>query len=231
VLDDGAELYAYSVLLSLGISWRGLEAPGCESLTGAGVYYGGATAEAPSFAGQEIFLLGGGNSAGQAALHLARYARSVEMLVFEGDISERMSDYLVHRILRADNIRVRLRSTVSEVNGNGRLQEITIQNVDTGETERRRTDGLFIFIGAEPRTDWLKGVLARDEKGFVLCGARLSGGDPEWPLERDPHLLETSIPGVFVAGDVRADSVKRIGSAVGEGSVAIQFVHQYLAEG
>jgi thioredoxin reductase (NADPH) len=232
-LDDGQALRCYVVLLAIGVSWRVLEAPGCPSLTGAGIYYGAAAAEAHAARGQDVYLLGGGNSAGQAAMLLARYARSVTMLVLEDSIEERMSKYLVERILHTPNIHVRTGHTVEEAHGEGRLQEITVRNVETEETEKVVANALFVFIGAVPETDWLEGVVARDPQGFILCGDDLAedGGDPRrWTLERPPLRLETSLPGVFVAGDARAGSVKRVASAVGEGAIAVQFIHQYLGE-
>jgi thioredoxin reductase (NADPH) len=232
-LDGGEELRCYVVLLSLGVAWRLLEAPGCPSLTGAGVYYGAAAAEAHAARGQDVYLLGGGNSAGQAAMLLARYARSVTMLVLEDSIEERMSKYLVDRIRHTPNIRVCTGHTIEEAHGNGRLEEITIKSVETDERERVVAHALFVFIGAVPETGWLEGVVERDEQGFILCGdafPREDGKYRGWPLEREPLRLETSLPGVFVAGDVRADSVKRVASAVGDGAIAVQFIHEYLGE-
>lgn len=233
-LDGGEELGCHAVLLATGVSWRLLDAPGCPSLTGAGVYYGAASAEAGTVRGQDVYLLGGGNSAGQAVMHLARYARSVTMLVLEDDISERMSQYLVDRIRRTPNVHVRTGHTVSEAHGNGRLEEITIRNVKTDETEKVLANALFVFIGAAPQTEWLEGTVERDEQGFILYGPQLprQDGRPRgWTPRRDPLLLETNVPGVFVAGDVRAGSVKRVASAVGEGAMAVQLIHQYLHEG
>ena len=232
-LDDGQELRCYAALLSIGVSWRVLDAPGCPSLTGAGVYYGAASAEAHAARGQDVYLLGGGNSAGQAAVHLARFARSVTMLVLEDSIEERMSQYLVDRIRHTRNIHVRTGHTVAEAHGQGRLEEITIQDVKTEESEKALASALFVFIGAQPETEWLEGVVERDGQGFLPTGAELGeeGARPSgWTLERAPYLLETSVPGVFAAGDIRAGSVKRVASAVGEGAMAVQFIHQYLGQ-
>jgi thioredoxin reductase (NADPH) len=232
-LDDGSELGCHTVLLSTGVAWRTLDAPGCQTLIGAGVYYGAASAEAESFRDQDVYLLGGGNSAGQAAMLLSRYARSVTMLALEETLSERMSQYLLERIENTDNIHTRPCCTIDRATGDGRLETITIRNVKTEEEETVDANGLFVFIGAAPETDWLESVVARDEQGYILCGAALNAEDGNrhgWPLRRDPFLLESSLPGVFVAGDVRAGSVKRVGAAVGEGSMAIQFIHQYLSE-
>jgi thioredoxin reductase (NADPH) len=232
-LDDGEEIACHTVLLALGVAWRTLDAPGCQSLVGAGVYYGAASAEAQAFREQDVYLLGGGNSAGQAALLLSRYARSVTMLALEESLAERMSEYLLHRIEDTPNIQVRPCCTVDQATGERSLETITIRNVQTEECETVPARGLFVFIGAAPQTEWLEGVVERDEQGYVLCGERLAR-ERERPRGsapgRAPFMLETSLPGVFVAGDVRADSVKRVAAAVGEGSVAIQFIHQYLRE-
>lgn len=232
-MDDGDELRCHALLLATGVAWRVLDAPGCPRLVGAGVYYGAAAAEAHAVAEKDVYLLGGGNSAGQAAMLLARNARSVTLLVLEDAIEERMSQYLVDRIRRTPNVHVRTGHTVVEAHGEGRLEKITIQEVATGKTETALANALFVFIGAAPRTEWLEELLERDEDGYVMCGAEMlrDDGPPEgWPLERDPYLLETSVPGIFVAGDVRAGSVKRVASAVGEGSMAVTFVHQYLRD-
>lgn len=226
-LDDGTELCAHAVLLSLGVSWRMLEAPGCDRLIGRGVYYGAAAAAVPTCRQRDVILLGAGNSAGQAALYLSRYARSVEMVAPEQDFSEKMSEYLLNRIQGTENIHLRTGSKVVEVKGGDLLETVTIENVETGEREQVETSTLFVYIGAAPRTEWLEGAVARDEKGFVLAGPALDG-KVEWTLDRPRYLLETSIPGVFVAGDVRSGSVKRVGAAVGEGSMVIQFIHNHL---
>jgi thioredoxin reductase (NADPH) len=230
-LDNGTELTARSVLLTMGVSFRWLDAPGCPSLVGAGIYYGAATAEASACHGQEVYVLGGGNSAAQAALLLAQHARHVVILTLEDSLEQTMSKYLVERIRRTENITVRTNHTVVGAQGTGHLEWLTIQNVRTGQTERVPASGLFVFIGATPRTDWLEGSVVRDERGFILSGLdlRLDGRlRREWPLEREPYLLETSTPGVFVAGDVRKGSVKRIAAAVGEGASVIQCVHHYF---
>jgi len=230
-LDDGEELRCHALLLCTGVSWRVLDVPGCPPLVGAGVYYGAARAEVHAVRGQDVYLLGGGNSSGQAAMLLSRRARSVTMLVPEASIEEHMSRYLVDRIRDTPAIRVRTGHTVAGAQGDGRLERITIRDVESGATESVIAHALFVFIGAVPETDWLEGTVLRDEEGYILCGAQMLRDEERpagWPLDRDPYLLETSVPGVFVAGDVRAGSVKRVASAVGEGSMAVQFIHQYL---
>ena len=190
------------------------------------MYYGAAAAAVPTCRQRDVILLGAGNSAGQAALYLARFARSVTMVAPEADFSERLSEYLLNRIQRTENIHLRTSSKVVEVEGGDLLEKVTIENVETGEREVVETSTLFVYIGAAPRTEWLDGVVERDEKGFVLTGPDLDGA--KWTLDRPRYLLESSIPGVFVAGDVRSGSVKRVGAAVGEGSMAIQFIHNHL---
>jgi thioredoxin reductase (NADPH) len=228
-LDDGAEIVCGAIIIATGVEWRTLDAPGCREIHGAGIYYGAAAAEAAHFRGQDAFVLGGGNSAGQAAMLLARYARSVTLIAMEDSLEENMSRYLLDEIRGAPNVRLRTGSTVVGAAGDGRLERITIRALDSGAEETVDAAGLFVFIGATPRTEWLEGTVRRDDRGFILCGERLHREDRAWPLTRDPFLLETSLPGVFVAGDVRADSVKRVASAVGEGAMAVQFVHTYLA--
>jgi thioredoxin reductase (NADPH) len=230
-LDDGTELTSHTVLLAMGVSFRWLDAPGCPSLAGAGIYYGAAIAEAAACRGQDIYIVGGGNSAGQAALLLAQYARRVIILALEDSLEETMSKYLVERIGRTQNITVRANSTVVAAEGGGHVERITIKNLKTGATEQVPADGLFVFIGATPRTEWLENTVARDKDGFVLSGFDcFSNGSSEWPLDRRPYLLETSAPGVFVAGDVRKGSVKRLTSAAGEGAMAVHFIHRYCRE-
>ncbi len=234
ILDEGTELASHAVLLALGVSFRWLEAPGCPQLVGAGVYYGAAIAEAAACRDQDVYVLGGGNSAAQAALLLAQFARRVVILTLEPTLEETMSRYLIDRIRSRGNIVVRTGCTVVAVEGDDHLEDLTIQDVRTGRTERVPAQGLFIFIGATPRTDWLPDGIARDDRGFVLAGADLTcngRGRGEWPLAREPYALETSMPGVFVAGDVRKGSVKRMASAAGEGATAIHFIYRYCRPG
>ncbi|MDX2153079.1 MAG: FAD-dependent oxidoreductase [Bryobacteraceae bacterium] len=230
-LREGGEVSCHGVVLATGVQWRRLDVPGMDRLVGAGVYYGAGTTEAVSCANEDVFIVGGANSAGQAAMHFSQYARQVTMLVRGDSLAATMSDYLIQQIESTPNIAVWTRTQVAEVHGEARLEAITIATKE-GESRRVDASALFIFIGAEPRTDWLDGVVERDAKGFILTGQDLlrTGKRPRgWNLDRDPWLLETSLPGVFAVGDVRHGSVKRVASSVGEGSVAIQFVHQYLA--
>jgi thioredoxin reductase (NADPH) len=219
------------VLLATGISYRKLEVPGADALTGRGVFYGSAMTEAPACVGSDIYIVGGANSAGQAAVFLARHARRVTMLVRGGDLGASMSHYLVRQIAEIPNIDVRLGTEVIGLDGGDHLEEITLCDSATGTKETARAGYLFVFIGAAPRTEWLEGVVDRDPRGFVLTGPDLlaRGSRPRgWDLDRDPYYLEASSPGVFAAGDVRANSVKRVASAVGEGAMAIQLVHGFL---
>jgi thioredoxin reductase (NADPH) len=219
-------------VVASGVSYRKLVARGIEELTGAGVYYGAALVEAVACADQDLYVVGGANSAGQGAMFLSRYARSVTLLCRGASLSAGMSHYLIEQILDTQNIHVRPLTEVDSVGGQGHLAEITLRDIQSGRPETLPASGLFIFIGAAPRTDWLQGVVERDEHGFLLTGRTLvkAGRPPAgWQLERDPFLLETSVPGIFAAGDVRADSIKRVAAAVGEGSIAVHFIHQYLA--
>ncbi|HXQ96302.1 MAG TPA: FAD-dependent oxidoreductase [Candidatus Acidoferrales bacterium] len=230
-LSDGSAVSCQALLVATGVEYRRLDVPGLDVLTGAGVFYGAATTEAPFYRGQHVAVVGGGNSAGQAAVYLARYAEDVLLVVRGATVEAGMSQYLVDRIGATPNIRVLLRSSVVAVHGNQALEAV---EVATGDQARQRFEAaaMFVFIGQQPRTDWLGDAVERDQAGFVLSGPALSrtGNQPvRWPLRREPLLLETSVPGVFVAGDVRSGSVKRIASSVGEGSMAVQFIHQYLA--
>jgi thioredoxin reductase (NADPH) len=229
-LADGREVSSHTVLLSPGVQYRKLDVPGAEQLTGRGVYYGAALVEAVSCKDENVFIVGGANSAGQAALHFAKYAGKVTMLVRGEGLSATMSKYLIDEIARTSNIVVEARTQVLEAMGEDRLEGLRLRGAQ-GEWQAPATS-LFIFIGAAPVTAWLPQCVLRDEKGFVLAGPDLreEGRLPEvWREAREPFLLESSVPGVFVAGDVRHGSVKRVASAVGEGSIAVQFVHQYLA--
>jgi thioredoxin reductase (NADPH) len=205
-----------------------LDAPGADQFTGAGVYYGAALSEAMDCANETVYIVGGANSAGQAAMHFARYADKVHMLVRGDSLTRSMSKYLIDQIEATPNIMVETRAEIAGMSGNGHLECLRVKT-PRGE-ESRSTSSLFIFIGAAPKTDWLPESIVCDSKGFILAGPDLKSKSPEsWKLEREPYLLETSVPGIFVAGDVRYNSIKRCASAVGEGSIAIQFVHQYLA--
>jgi thioredoxin reductase (NADPH) len=229
-LSDGDEVAAEAVVVASGVSWRRLGVPRLEALVGAGVFYGAAGAEARAMEGQDVFVVGAGNSAGQAALHLAKYAASVTVLVRGPDLAANMSDYLVQELEQAGNVAVRLRTRVVDGLGDHRLEGLRLRREGGGATEEVPAAALFVMIGGEPRTDWLAGV-ERDDRGYILTGHDLLGPDGRpavWPLRRPPLLLETSIPGGFAAGDVRHRSVKRVASAVGEGAVAVQLVHQYL---
>jgi thioredoxin reductase (NADPH) len=233
-LDNGTDVACHAAVIATGVQYRKLPQPGAEALTGRGIYYGAATTEAKACEGEDVYVVGAGNSAGQAALHFAKYARSVHMLVRSGDLGKSMSQYLVDRIAGAEGIHVHLHTEVADAEGNGHLEALLLTDNQTGETRRARATSCFVFIGARPRTAWLGERVARDERGFVLTGPDLNGrataaGGGAWPLEREPFLLETSVPGVFATGDVRHGSVKRVASGVGEGSVAISFVHQHLA--
>jgi thioredoxin reductase (NADPH) len=232
-LSDGIELSCHVLLIATGVQWRKLDVPGMDRLTGAGVYYGAGSTEAVSCRDEDVYIVGGANSAGQAALHFARFARRVIMLVRGDSLASSMSKYLIDEIAQTPNIQVENNSCVSEVHGEDRLESITIHCHKTGTDETVPATALFIFIGAQPKTAWLDGVVERDNNGFILTGADLmkDGKRPKgWQLDRDPGLLETSVPGIFAVGDVRHGSVKRVASGVGEGSIAIQFVHQYLSK-
>ena len=230
-LTDGSELRCYALLLACGVTYRRLDVPGIDALTGAGVYYGSSISEAMSCSNEQVYIVGGANSAGQAAIYFARYARQVTMLVREESLSKDMSKYLIDRIERTDNIEVKTCTRVVAVHGKGHLESITIVDDRTHGEQTLPATSVFIFIGAEPHTSWLKDVVQSDEKGFVLSGPDLlrEGQLPEgWPLDREPFFLETSVPGIFAAGDVRHGSIKRVASSVGEGAMAVQLIHRYL---
>ena len=230
---DGREVAARVVVLATGATWRRLGRPRLEALIGAGVFYGAAASEARAMRGRHVCVVGGANSAGQAAAYLAKHAASVTLLVRGDSLAESMSEYLTNELRRTPNVTVRLGVEVADGEGDGRLEAVTLRHRAGGELERLPTSALFVHIGAEPRTEWLRGSVARDQAGYVLTGADLlRGGRPRdrWPLARPPQLFETSLPGVFAAGEVRHGSVKRVASAVGEGATAVQLVHQYLAQ-
>ncbi|MGW4273764.1 FAD-dependent oxidoreductase [Streptomyces seoulensis] len=231
--SDGSAVAAHSVILATGVSYRQLPAPGAEDLTGCGVFYGSALTEAPACEGQDVYVVGGANSAGQAAMYLSRGAKSVTLLVRGPSLAASMSYYLIQQIAEAPNITVRTGTVVEEAHGSGRLEQLTLREVAAGRTERVDAQWMFVFIGAAPLTDWLDGTVLRDERGFLLTGPDLTadGRSPaDWELDRPPYHLETNVPGVFVAGDVRAESAKRVASAVGEGAMAVMLVHRYLEQ-
>jgi thioredoxin reductase (NADPH) len=227
-LSDGRAIGARAVILAMGVEYRQLPAEGCAGLTGAGVYYGASASVASDCDDDEVYVIGGANSAGQAAMYLSRTAKSVT-IVSRRPLEDSMSYYLIQQIRANDKIKEMPNTVVHAVKGNGRLERICLENRQTGEREEYGCGRMFIFIGAEPRTDWLDGVVARDDHGFILSGPDLRDVCG-WTLDRPPHHLETSVPGVFVAGDVRAESAKRVAAAVGEGSMAVMLVHRYLAE-
>jgi thioredoxin reductase (NADPH) len=232
-LSDGSQLSCHALILATGVQWRKLDIPGMDRLTGAGVYYGAGSTEAEACRGEEVYIIGGANSAGQAAMNFARCAGRVVLLVRGESLAATMSKYLIDDIEKTPAIEVQTGAEVVEVHGDVRLESISVSCRRTGGVTVVPANSLFVFIGAEPRTEWLNGFVERDKRGFILTGPDLvhDGKRPEsWTLDRDPALLETSQPGVFAVGDVRHGSVKRVASGVGEGSIAIQFVHQYLAK-
>ncbi|MEV7557136.1 FAD-dependent oxidoreductase [Streptomyces sp. NPDC089795] len=234
-LADGTEISAETVLLATGVSYNRLDAPGADRFEGAGLYYGAATTESSACISQHVFIVGGANSAGQAAVHFAKYAARVTILVRAASLDASMSRYLIDEIDRTPNIEVKVRTTVVRLDGEEHLERLTLHHADTGEDTEIPARFMFTFIGARPHTDWLAGVVERDEYGFVLTGSDLiaNGGElpAEWSLERAPYPLETSVPGVFAAGDVRAHSVKRVASGVGEGAMAVSLIHRYRSMG
>ena len=232
-LADGNEISCHALMVATGVQWRRLEAPGIDGLQGAGVYYGGGATEALSCKGEQVYIVGGANSAGQAAMNFSKYAEKVVMLVRGDGLASTMSQYLIDQVQQQANIQIWTHASVAEVHGNTRLEEISVLCTDTDKIERVPANAMFIFIGALPRTEWLAGFVERDDRGFLMTGPDLMRNRERpkgWTLDRDPFLLETNVPGVFAVGDVRHGSVKRVASGVGEGSVAVQFIHQYLSK-
>jgi thioredoxin reductase (NADPH) len=232
-MADGSKVSCHALLLAMGVQWRSLGVPGEERLRGAGVYYGGGVTEAMACKGETVFVVGGANSAGQAAINFAGYAEKVVMIIRRESLAATMSQYLIDQIKKTPNIEVWPQTQVAELHGEQHLEEISVYCSTTKNTDRVAAKSIFIYIGALPRTDWLGDLVQRDARGFILSGPDLlrDGKRPQgWTIERDPSLLESSVPGIFVVGDVRHGSVKRVASGVGEGAVAIQFVHQYLAK-
>jgi thioredoxin reductase (NADPH) len=232
-LADGGEISCHALIIATGVQWRRLQTPGIDKLQGAGIYYGGGATEALSCEGEIVYVVGGANSAGQAAMNFARYAERVIILVRGESLSSTMSQYLIDQIQETPKIQLWTHASVAEAHGETHLEEISVLCSDTGKIERVPANAMFIFIGALPRTDWLGSVVERDERGFLLTGPDLirDGQRPKgWTLDRDPFLLETNVPGIFAVGDVRHGSIKRVASGVGEGSVAVQFIHQYLSK-
>jgi thioredoxin reductase (NADPH) len=232
-LSDGSEISCHALLVATGVSYRRLDVPGMERLYGAGVYYGAAMTEALACKGEAVYVVGGANSAGQAAMYFSKYADQVTMLVRGDSLTKSMSQYLIEQIESTPNISVRTHCSVIEVDGETSLEKMVIANSQTGTQETVPATSLFIFIGAMPQTDWLDGIVERDKQGFILAGMDLLKDRQRpkgWTLDRDPFLLESSVPGIFVAGDVRYGSVKRVASGVGEGAIAVQFIHRYLSK-
>lgn len=233
VLDDGPEIVSRAVVITTGVDYRKLEVKGVENFTGAGIYYGAATTEASACKGQEVFVIGGGNSAGQAAMYLSKFAQKVYIIIRRDDLTETMSAYLITQISQTPNIKVLANTEILEACGNECLEQLTLCNIKTQERSEYKAAALYIFIGAKPYTDWIKLDIIKDDKEFIETGRDLAAYDSFkkiWKLKRDPFLLETSCAGIFAAGDVRAGAMNRVASAVGEGSMAISFVHKYLAE-
>jgi thioredoxin reductase (NADPH) len=232
-LADNSEISCHALMIATGVQWRRLDVPGIGRLQGAGIYYGGGATEALTCKGETVYVVGGANSAGQAAMNFAKFAERVVMLIRGDSLSRTMSQYLIDQIQRTPNIQLWTHASVAEVHGEKRLEEVSVLCSDTNKIERVPANAMFIFIGAMPRTEWLGDLVERDDRGFILTGPDLlwKADKPKgWSLDRDPFLLETNIPGIFAVGDVRHGSVKRVASGVGEGSVAVQFIHQYLSK-
>jgi len=231
-LSDGREIVTRAMLATTGMFYREHPAPGIAEHTGAGVYYGAATTEAAAFRGRRVLVVGGGNSAGQGAMYLARYAREVDIVIRRESLQDTMSQYLIDQIAKTQNIHLRPRAEIAKVEGEGHVERVTFISLDDNSTQSEEVEALFIFIGTRPRSDWLPAEVLRDAKGFVLTGRDLMAADGyarTWKQQREPLLLETSVPGVFAAGDLRAGAMNRVASAVGEGSMVVRLAHEYLA--
>ncbi len=233
LLDGDREINTRSVVITTGVDYRKLDTKGINDFTGAGIYYGAAMTEATACKDKEVYVVGGGNSAGQAAMYLSKFAKNVYIIIRKEDLTSTMSAYLIDQIKATDNIHLMPKMEITEAMGTEKLEKLQLSNIDTKQTETRDADALYIFIGAKPFTDWLSLTIIKDDKGFIETGRELKTYNEfakTWKQKRDPYLLETSCPGVFAAGDVRAGAMNRVASAVGEGSMAISFVHKYLAE-
>lgn len=233
ILEDDTEINTRSVIITTGVDYRKLDTQGIADFTGAGVYYGAAMTEAAACTNKEVYIVGGGNSAGQAAMYLSKFAKNVYILIRKEDLTSTMSAYLIDQINGTPNIHIRPRTEITAAYGQEKLERLVISNIDTSDTTEVTADALYVFIGAKPFTDWIALNIIRDEKGFIETGRELrnyASFNKIWKQDRDPYLLETSCPGIFAAGDVRARSMNRVAAAVGEGSMAISFVHKYLAE-
>jgi thioredoxin reductase (NADPH) len=231
-LGDGREIVTRAMLATTGMFYREHPAPGVAEHTGAGVYYGAATTEAAAFRDRRVLVVGGGNSAGQGAMYLSRYAKEVDIVVRRDSLRDTMSAYLIEQLEKTPNVRLRALTEVAKVEGEGHVERVTLTSVNDGSTRSEEVDALFIFIGTRPRSDWLPAEVLRDTKGFVLTGRDLMAADAfarTWKEQREPLLLETSVPGVFAAGDLRAGAMNRVASAVGEGSMVVRLAHEYLA--
>jgi len=232
-LKNGSEINTRSVIITTGVDYRALEAGDVEKFTGAGIYYGASTTEAHACKERDVYIVGGGNSAGQSAMYLSNYAKNVFIVIRKNDLSSTMSQYLIDQIKATPNIKLVPETTIGHVYGNEKLEEICLEHVVTKSREQVKAAALFIFIGAKPVTDWIKLDIIKDDKGFIETGRDLlkyESFKKSWKLQREPFLLETCSPGIFAAGDVRSGAMNRVASAVGEGAMAIKFVHEYLAE-
>jgi thioredoxin reductase (NADPH) len=231
-LVDGRELVTRTLLAATGMTYREHPAPGVAEHAGAGVYYGAATTEGPAFKGRRVLVLGGGNSAGQGAMYLARYAADVQIVIRRENLLSSMSQYLIDQIGKTPNIHLRVRTELERVEGNGHVERAVLKSLDTGRCEAEEVDALFIFIGTRPSGGWLPPEVLRDDKGFVLTGRDLIAAEAfsrVWKERREPLILESSVPGLFAAGDLRAGAMNRVASAVGEGSMVVRLAHEYLA--